>query len=151
MSLIVHLVNRLNNQCVRCCSELGISANSTTTSECCHCNSDTGECKSSSIAGKRRNSESAALHTVATERQPTSFVNVVIAAGVATLVVLSIMTVQLRRSRKQPEVRSHGAIYSPLACNDEGEVAVLGSRTTFLASEGEPERNEHEPLLEHST
>ncbi|XP_034833385.1 furin-like protease 2 isoform X2 [Maniola hyperantus] len=144
-------LDKLNNQCVRCCSELGILANSTSTPDCCHCNPDTGECRSSSIAGKRRNSESAALHTVASERAPTSFLNLVIAAGVVALLVLSVMMVQLRRSRQKPQVRSKGAIYSPLACNDERDVAVLGSRTTFLASDGEPERNEHEPLLEHST
>lgn len=48
-----------------------------------------------SSAGKRRNSESAAPYTVANEQAPSSFLNLVIAAGVVALVVLSVMTVQV--------------------------------------------------------
>lgn len=50
-----------------------------------------------SSAGKRRNSESAAPYTVANEQAPSSFLNLVIAAGVVALVVLSVMTVKVAR------------------------------------------------------
>ncbi|XP_047532266.1 furin-like protease 2 isoform X1 [Vanessa atalanta] len=140
--------DRLNNQCVRCCSERGIAANATALPDCCHCHPDTGECINSSVAGKRRIPEWSALHTAQSDATPHALASVVAAVAalaVTVFIVAMIVTQQMRRSQ-QPQSRSKGAYYSPLACTDEGDVTVLGSRTTFPVSE-----YEQEPLLEHST
>ncbi|CAH2087558.1 unnamed protein product [Euphydryas editha] len=138
-------LDRLNNQCVQCCSERALSTNSTPLPDCCHCHPDTGECINSSVAGKRRIPEWSALHTAQSASAPHSLASAVVAFAALAIVVfvVAMIVIQTRSSRKPPN-RSKGAYYSPLACADDADVTALGSRTL-------PVELEHEPLLEHST
>lgn len=57
-------------------------------------------------------------------------------------------------ARQTVKRNNRGPVYSPLACTDDGEVAVLSSRTAFPAggvSNDDPHQAENEPLLEHCT
>ncbi|XP_030564588.1 furin-like protease 2 isoform X4 [Drosophila novamexicana] len=49
----LHL-DQLNSQCVPCCQNKSAGDNETGSENCCHCDKDTGECKTVSTAGKRR-------------------------------------------------------------------------------------------------
>ncbi|EDW00125.1 furin-like protease 2 isoform X2 [Drosophila grimshawi] len=50
----LHL-DQLNSQCVPCCqNKSGGGDNETESENCCHCDKETGECKTASTAGKRR-------------------------------------------------------------------------------------------------
>ncbi|CAG9133205.1 unnamed protein product [Plutella xylostella] len=137
-------LDRLNNQCVPCCS------NSTAGRDCCHCNVETGDCINSSPAGKRRIAEPSALRA-ATAQQPAAAsagaAVVAVAAVAATLFLLVLLALQARSGRRDPQSeRAKGVVYSPLACADDADVAVLTSRTAFPTKDGE-----EESLLEHCT
>lgn len=69
------------------------------------------------------------------------------------LIVLISPQAHSPREQQPKRTRDRGVVYSPLACTDDGDVAVLTSRTAFPTRERETERGEceHEPLLEHST
>lgn len=69
------------------------------------------------------------------------------------------------RSVRRPKANVHGVIYSPLACNEEGE-PVTSAEFAVVQPANEREHDharahdhahdhkhdhEHEPLLEHST
>ncbi|XP_017962667.1 furin-like protease 2 isoform X1 [Drosophila navojoa] len=47
-------LDQLNSQCVPCCPNQTSADNETSSENCCHCDKDTGECKTVSTAGKRR-------------------------------------------------------------------------------------------------
>ncbi|XP_047506706.1 furin-like protease 2 [Pieris napi] len=149
--------DRLNNQCVPCCSESNQAANSTpaSTPDCCHCHPDTGDCINSSVAGKRRIAEWGALQSAndtpaKTPLNPGMMLLVFIAAGT---IVVGLMAVQLQWTKRQRRDSKQGAIYSPLACSDDGDVTVFASRTAVPVCERDSEclDHEHESLLEHST
>lgn len=148
-------LDRLNNQCVPCCTDRGTTTSPGT--ECCHCHPETGECINSSVAGKRRIAEWGALHTVENARSTSApsaaaiTVMVCLSAGALFFVVLMILQ---WRSPRDKRTRTRGLVYSPLAYNDDGKVVVLAPHTAFPSSESRTEElheHEDEPLLEHST
>ncbi|XP_041980704.1 furin-like protease 2 isoform X2 [Aricia agestis] len=149
-------LDRLNNQCVRCCSE------STKSSDCCHCHPETGECINSS-AEKRRIAEWGALHTAEGDRElGASSLALAAVATVAAVALVVIVVTQIRKTRSS-NVRVHGAVYSPLACNDDGDALLKHTAFPVCERDGEHARerdgehvreraceHEDEPLLEHS-
>ncbi|KAM3965420.1 furin-like protease 2 isoform 1-T2 [Aphomia sociella] len=150
-------LERLNNQCVPCCSERGTPTNTSGTTDCCHCHPDTGECINASVAGKRRIAEWSALHTAPKSHAVPSVAAVTLSiCAVAAGLFLAVLLVLQMRSPRESRLYSRsgrGAVYSPLACSDDGEIAVLHAHTAFPAREPQTdpkEEHEKEPLLEHS-
>ncbi|XP_038221836.1 furin-like protease 2 [Zerene cesonia] len=141
-------IDRLNNQCVRCCTDRGVDTNLTATQDCCHCHPDTGDCINSSAASKRRIAQWGALKSPSETRTKPSLspAMLVVVVAIAGIVVAGLMVVQLRFTKRQRRASTQGAVYSPLACGDDGDVTVLAASTPCPAA-AEPES---EPLLEHS-
>ncbi|CAH0718190.1 unnamed protein product, partial [Brenthis ino] len=145
-------LDRLNNQCVQCCSERGVSVNSTSTPDCCHCHPDTGECINSSVAGKRRITEWGTLQTPSENSSSSIALVAIVAALAITVLAAGLFATQGRRSQKSRSVsRTKGPLYSPLACTDD-DVTVLGTHTNFpVYEQTDKHTQESEPFLKHST
>ncbi|KAJ2949490.1 hypothetical protein O0L34_g15413 [Tuta absoluta] len=144
-------LDRLNNQCVPCCGGQGEAKNSTTAPDCCHCHPDTGDCINSSVAGKRRIAEWGALHTEASEGALPSVLTIVVAvcAAAASVFFMVLMVLQVR-SNLEPQGRRRGAVYTPLALNDDRDVTVLKTHGVYPVRDSN-EQSEQESLLEHAT
>ncbi|KPJ13742.1 Furin-like protease 2 [Papilio machaon] len=87
-------LDRLNNQCVPCCSERGAYGNSSA-SECCHCNMDTGECINSSVAGKRRIAEWGALQRERAPAPSAAAVALTVCAAAAAVFLAVLFVLQI--------------------------------------------------------